>query len=107
MASPAVVTPIDRLPAILRFDMPAARSLNTSRTLRMGNLCPVMPRSPFKGRGNAGFADHPTAPVIPVHSLVAINRNRWSRSIGIGGRNQSEPVVAISRCAQSCEGSRL
>ena len=38
--------------------------------------------------------------VTPVHSLVAIARNGWSRSIGIGGRNQSESVVAISRCAQ-------
>jgi hypothetical protein len=39
-----------------------------------------------------------------VHSLVAINRNRWSRSIGIGGRNQSESVVAISRYAQRVRG---
>ena len=47
------------------------------------------------------FADHPTAPVTPVHSLVAIARNGWSRSIGTPGRNQLESVVAISRCAQS------
>jgi hypothetical protein len=46
------------------------------------------------------FADHPTVLVTPVHSLVAINRNRWSRSIGTPGRNQSEPVVAITRYAQ-------
>ena len=45
------------------------------------------------------FEDHPTALVTPAHSLVAIDRNRWSRSIGIGGRNQSEQVVAISRNA--------
>jgi len=45
------------------------------------------------------FADHPTAPVTPVHSLVAIARNGWSRSIGTLGRNQLESVVAISRCA--------
>jgi hypothetical protein len=46
------------------------------------------------------FEDHPTAPVTPTLSLVAIDRNRWSRSIGIGGRDQSEQVVAISRNAQ-------
>jgi hypothetical protein len=34
----------------------------------------------------AEFADHPTVPVTPVHSL--------------GGRNQSESAVAISRCVQ-------
>ena len=45
------------------------------------------------------FEDHPTAPLTPAHCLVAIDRNRWSRSIGIGGRNQSEQVVAISRNA--------
>ena len=50
------------------------------------------------------FEDHPTAPVTPAHSLVAIDRNRWSRSIGIGGRDQSEQVVAISRNAQHGKG---
>ena len=45
------------------------------------------------------FEDHPTAPVTPAHSLVAIDWNRWSRSIGIGGHDQSEQVVAISRNA--------
>jgi hypothetical protein len=35
----------------------------------------------------------------PVHSLVAINRNGWSQSIGTAGRNQSERLVAIIRCA--------
>ena len=44
--------------------------------------------------------DHPTALVTPVHSLVAIGRNGWSRSIGTPGRNQLELVVAISRYAQ-------
>jgi hypothetical protein len=38
-------------------------------------------------------------PVTPVHSLVAIARNGWSRSIGTPGPNQSESVVAISRYA--------
>jgi hypothetical protein len=33
-------------------------------------------------------------------SLVAIDRNQWSPSIGITGRLQSEPVVAVTRCAQ-------
>jgi hypothetical protein len=36
-----------------------------------------------------------------LESLVAIDRNRWSPSIGIIGRLQSEQVVAITRCAQS------
>jgi hypothetical protein len=47
------------------------------------------------------FADHPTEPVTPLHSLVAIARNGWSRSIGTPGRNQSESVVAIRRCAEN------
>jgi hypothetical protein len=34
------------------------------------------------------FADHPTVLVEPVHRLVAISWNGWSRSIGIGGRDQ-------------------
>ena len=34
------------------------------------------------------FADHPTAPVTPIH--------RWSRSPGMGGRDPSERVVAIN-----------
>jgi len=37
----------------------------------------------------------------PVHRLVAIPRNRWSRSIGTPGRDQSEWLVAITRCAQA------
>jgi hypothetical protein len=44
-----------------------------------------------------GFADHPTRLVTPAHSLVAIPRNRWSRSVGTSGRNRSVRVVAISR----------
>jgi len=39
----------------------------------------------------------------PVHSLVAIARNGWSQSIGTTGRDQSEQVVAITRCAQGEE----
>ena len=37
--------------------------------------------------------------------LVAIARNGWSRSIGTTGRNQSEQVVAITRCAHSATGA--
>jgi hypothetical protein len=33
--------------------------------------------------------------------VVAISRNEWSASIGIGGRDQSEMVVGISRNMQS------
>ena len=36
----------------------------------------------------------------PRPQLVAIAWNGWSRSIGTGGRNQSEQLVAITRCAQ-------
>jgi hypothetical protein len=48
IVSPAVVTPIDKLAAISRFDMPPARSLSTSRILRMGNLSLGTP-PPCKG----------------------------------------------------------
>ena len=41
-------------------------------------------------------------PVTPLHRLVAIARNGWSRSIGTPGRNQSEHVVAMARCAHLC-----
>ena len=37
----------------------------------------------------------------PIHRVVAITRNRWSRSIGMTGRNQSERLVAIIRYAQA------
>ena len=50
------------------------------------------------------FEDHPTVPVTSVHSLVAIARNGWSRSIGTPGRNQLEQVVAITRCAHDTFG---
>src|SRR3954454_7815112 len=99
MQSRAAVALTPRLAAIWRLDMPAADSLSTSRILRMGNLGPGMPRSPLKGAKPCRFADHPTAPVTPVHRLVAIARNRWSRSIGTPGRDQSDSVVAITRCA--------
>jgi hypothetical protein len=46
------------------------------------------------------------ASVTPIHSwsrslkwVVAIRRNGWSPSIGMSGRDQSEALVAISRCA--------
>jgi hypothetical protein len=93
MQSPAAVTPIDRLAAILRLDMPPARSLSTSRILRMGNLCPGMPCSPQRSRGNADSKitqrrwSHPsTAWSRAPGMVVAINRNARSQSIGIGGR---------------------
>jgi hypothetical protein len=56
----------------------------------MGNLCPGMPRSSRKKRSEAiRFADHPTTPVTSFHKLVAIP--------GTGGRDQSESLVAINR----------
>src|SRR5450631_3116603 len=98
---PAAVAPTLRLIAILRLDMPPALSRSTSRILRIGNLCPGMPSSSQKEPMPYRFEDHPTVPVTSVHSLVAIARKGWSRSIGTPGRNQLEQVVAITRCAQS------
>ena len=46
----------------------------------------------------------PTALNTPVHSLVAIAWNRWSRSIGTTGRNQSEQLVAITWYAHAATG---
>jgi hypothetical protein len=45
------------------------------------------------------FADHPTAPVTPVHNLVAITRNGWLRSIGIGWSQSAvarKPILPIN-----------
>src|ERR1700730_15246346 len=101
MQSPAAVTPIDRLAAIFRWDMPLARSLSTSRILRMGNLCPGMPRSLSKGTeampirrspNGAGYT-RPQPGRDQSEQVVAINRKAWSQSIGISGRNQ--PVRAV------------
>ena len=61
--------------------------------------CPVSDGRPEKGGlsqwGQCRFEDHPTALVTPVHSLVAIARNGWSRLIGMPGRNQLESVWAM------------
>jgi len=54
-----------------------------------------------KERSHADSRITQRPPVTPVHRLVAIARNGWSRSIGTPGRNQSEQLVAIIRCAQS------
>jgi hypothetical protein len=54
---------------------------------------------------NCGYSSA-TVPVTPVHSPVAIDRNRWSRSIGAPGRHQWESVVAITRYAQECKSKR-
>ena len=56
---------------------------------------------PSKGAMPYRFEDHPTLSVTSVHSLVAIARKGWSRSIGTPGRNQLEQVVAITRCAHT------
>jgi hypothetical protein len=48
----------------------------------------------WKGSRHCRFADHPTVSVTPVHSLVAIARNGWSRSIGISGRNPPVPDLS-------------
>jgi hypothetical protein len=70
------------------LDMPPARSLSTSRILRMGNLCPGMPCSPQRSRGNA---DSKITQRRWSHPSTA-----WSRSPGMGGRDQSERPVAIN-----------
>ena len=110
MQSPAAVTPIDRLAAIFRLDMPPARSLSTSRILRMGNLCPGMPRSLSKGteampiRRSPNGAGHtrPQPGRDRPEWVVAINRNAWSQSIGIGGRNQPVRAGSATSRLRSC-----
>jgi hypothetical protein len=100
MQSLAAVALTARLAAILRFDMPAADSLSTSRILRMGNLPPGMPRSlwkrseamPIRGSPNGARHTRPQAGRDRPKWVVAINRNGWSQSIGIAGRDH--PVRA-------------
>ena len=85
MQSPAAVTPIDRLTAILRLDMPPARSLSTSRILRMGNLCPGMSSSlpkgteamPIRRSPNGAGYTRPQPGRDRPEWVVAINRNAW------------------------------
>src|ERR1700738_961136 len=75
MHSPAAVARAPRLASILRFDMPAAHSLSTSRILRMGNLGPgIAPLPGEKERSPCRSADHPTAPVTPIHRRLAASR---------------------------------
>src|SRR6516165_4023278 len=106
MQSRAAVALIPRLAAILRLDRPAADSLSTSRTLRMGNLGSGIPRSYGKERSHADSRITQRRPSSPStgcrdrpESVVAIRRNAWSSSIGMTGRDQSESLVVISRCA--------
>jgi hypothetical protein len=78
------------------LDMPAARSRSTSRILRMGNLCPGMPRSllkevealPIRRSPNGVRHTRPQPGRDRPEWVVAILRNEWSQSIVIGGRNQ-------------------
>ena len=68
--------------------------LPTSRTpfsfaSRRRSLGPGMPCSLWQGAKPCRFADHPTTPIIPGPQVVAIARNRWSRSIGTPGWSQS------------------
>jgi hypothetical protein len=80
--------------------MPQAESRSTSRILRMGNLAPGIASLPLEKEQS-----HPDSQITqrrsspPSTALVAIARNRWSRCVGTGGRDQSESVVAIARCA--------
>ena len=39
----------------------------------------------------------PNGRPIPPHSLVAIDRNRWSSSTETGGRHRPKPVVVFNR----------
>jgi hypothetical protein len=87
--------------------MPAARSLSRSRILRMGNLCPGMPRSLFEG-GNADSQitrryTRPQPGRDRWDQVVAINRNAWSQSIGTGGNH---PVRAHELTHRSCGSFR-
>jgi transposase len=73
----------------LAFGHAGGRQPQQVADLAQGNLGPGMPSSLWKGAKPCRFADHPTAPVTPVH--------KWSRSPGIGGRDQSERLVVINR----------
>ena len=56
-------------------------------------------------RGSPNGAAHSCPRFSTASGLVdAIARNRWTPSIGTGGRHQSESVVAITRCAQPNKG---
>src|SRR5215468_7122697 len=99
MHSPAAVALTPRLAAILRLDMPAADSLSTSLILCMGNLGPGMPRSLWKRSEAMPIRRSPNGARHPRPQAIATARNRWSRSVGMSGRDQSESLVAISRCA--------
>ncbi len=94
------VGPTPMLAAIWRLEWPLARSLSASRILRMGNLCPGMPPLLSKEAKLCASSDHPTVPITPVHRQVAIP--------GIGGRDQSELLVAINWNRWShCPGIRI
>jgi hypothetical protein len=74
----------------------------------MGNLGSGIPRSYGKERSHADSRITQRRPSSPStgwryrpESVVAIRRNAWSSSIGMTGRDQSESLVVISRCAQS------
>jgi hypothetical protein len=49
---------------------------------------------PIRGSPNGAYHPHPQAGRDRPEWVVAINRNAWSQSIGIGGRNH--PVRAVS-----------
>jgi len=73
----------------------------------MGNLGSGIPRSYGKERSHADSRITQRRPSSPStgcrdrpESVVAIRRNAWSSSIGMTGRDQSESLVVISRCAQ-------
>jgi hypothetical protein len=51
-------------------------------------------------RGSPNGAHHPVGRDRPEW-VVAIRRNAWSSSIVMTGRDQSESLVVISRCAQA------
>src|SRR3954464_11631853 len=69
--------------------MPPADSLSTSRILRIGNLCPGMPAPLQKEPSHADSRITQRRPSPPSTG--------GSRSPVTGGRDQSEPPVAINR----------
>src|ERR1700726_1256209 len=90
MQPPAAVALTPRLAAILRLDMPAADSLSTSLILRMGNLGPgIAPLPVEKERSHAD-----SRITQPRQSPPSTG---WARAPGMGGRDQSEQLVAIDR----------
>jgi hypothetical protein len=88
-----------KLVAILRFDRPAACSLKISRICRIGNLAPGIAPTPLVENRGPGDAIR-RSPNGAVRSVHRAGRDRLERVVAMvrnGGRDQSVRLVAINR----------